>query len=51
MSLRDVTNSPLFYVPVISFFVGRIIFFGATPDSVRTYLEEKGYKQARASRL
>jgi hypothetical protein len=47
MSLREVTNSPLFYLPVILFFMGRIVFFGPTPDSVRTYLEEKGYKQAK----
>ena len=45
MGLREVANSPLFYLPVILFFVGRIVFYGPTPDRVAAYLEENGYRQ------
>ncbi len=45
MSLRNITSSPLFYVPVILFFVSRMVFYGPTPDRVRLYLQENGYKQ------
>jgi hypothetical protein len=45
MSLSEVTNSPLFYLPVILFFVGRIVFYGPTPDRVVAYLEQNGYRQ------
>jgi hypothetical protein len=47
MSLRDVTNSPLFYLPVILFFMGQVVIYGPTPDRMRAYLEEKGYKQVK----
>ena len=47
MSLRAVTNSPLFFIPVILFFAGRIVFYGPTPERIRAYLEESGYSQAK----
>jgi hypothetical protein len=45
MSLRNMFWSPLFYVPVILFFMGWIVFYGPSQDRVRAYLEESGYRQ------
>jgi hypothetical protein len=49
MSLRQITGSPLFYVPVILFFLGRIFFYGPSSDRVRLDLEKSGYKQVEVT--